>query len=124
MADDQDDEGGDAPGGCADSWTAAKPVRPAKPIFDETGWFPLICRHGPLFAYCDMKRTNECSKFPLALIDWLSKVYRKGKIVVGYDIGCSFATTLKNEKAIDKETKERVEMSESEKGTIFLSHCH
>jgi hypothetical protein len=107
----------DSPSAC-EGWTAAKPVRPAAPILAETGWFPLICRHGQVLAYCDMIRSSESSKYPLALLNWLGKTYPHGKIVVGYDIGCTFRATIQKEGLIDESIKQRTTTGKLRIGTF------
>ena len=50
---------------CAPKWKAAR--EDSQQIkynyFDETGWFPLVCRHGVVWAYSDMIKSGEQSGF-------------------------------------------------------------
>ncbi|KAJ7606265.1 hypothetical protein FB45DRAFT_1041458 [Roridomyces roridus] len=64
-------------------------------IFDETGIFLCLCRHGFALVVVDMLRSGELSKYPLAVVEWLLE-HLGIKLGVGYDIGCHFCTTLKN----------------------------
>ncbi|KAF6749130.1 hypothetical protein DFP72DRAFT_992049 [Ephemerocybe angulata] len=64
-------------------------------IFDETGVFLSLCRHGYSLVLADMVRSGELSKYPLAVVDALLDAFG-ADIGGGYDIGCQFATTLKN----------------------------
>ncbi|KAF8331785.1 hypothetical protein F5887DRAFT_1063958 [Amanita rubescens] len=63
-------------------------------VFDETGIFLALCRHGFALVVADMVRSGELSKYPLAVVDLLLKAFGSN-IGVGYDIGCKFATTVK-----------------------------
>ncbi|KAJ7911697.1 hypothetical protein B0H13DRAFT_2328079 [Mycena leptocephala] len=64
-------------------------------IFDETGIFLCLCRHGFVLLVADMVRSGELAKYGLAITDALLDAFGPdlGK---GYDIGCGFETTIKN----------------------------
>ncbi|KAJ7612125.1 hypothetical protein FB45DRAFT_1037051 [Roridomyces roridus] len=62
-------------------------------IFDETGIFLCLCRHGFALVLVDMLRSGELSKYPLAVVEHLLKHFGVD-LGVGYDIGCHFCTTL------------------------------
>ncbi|KAF8518833.1 hypothetical protein BU17DRAFT_48296 [Hysterangium stoloniferum] len=62
-------------------------------IFDETGVFLALCRHGFVLVLADMVQSGELAKYPLAVVEVLLEVFGTG-IGGGYDIGCKFATTL------------------------------
>ncbi|KAJ7612230.1 hypothetical protein FB45DRAFT_1118077 [Roridomyces roridus] len=64
-------------------------------IFDETGIFLCLCRHGFALVVVDMLRSGELSKYPLAVVEYLLE-HLGIKLGVGYDIDCHFCTTLKN----------------------------
>ncbi|KAF8181741.1 hypothetical protein K438DRAFT_2169043 [Mycena galopus ATCC 62051] len=64
-------------------------------IFDETGIFLGLCRHGFVLVVADMVRSGELAKYPLALCEVFLNVFGL-KIGNGYDIGCHFGTTLNN----------------------------
>ncbi|KAF8157569.1 hypothetical protein K438DRAFT_1777209 [Mycena galopus ATCC 62051] len=64
-------------------------------IFDETGIFLGLCRHGFVLVVADMVRSGELAKYPLALCEVFLDAFGL-KIGNGYDIGCHFGTTLNN----------------------------
>ncbi|KAG1749166.1 uncharacterized protein EDB91DRAFT_1235645 [Suillus paluster] len=64
-------------------------------VFDESGIFIAACQHRFILLACDMIKSGELVKYPLAMVDKLLTVYsRNGGCV--YDIGCTFAKTLGN----------------------------
>ncbi|KAI0058310.1 hypothetical protein BV25DRAFT_1872035 [Artomyces pyxidatus] len=80
---------------CAERWENMAPDITKKMwgIFDETGIFIAVCRHGSLLVLADMVRSGELTKYPLAVTEKLLDTFGKD-LGGGYDIGCSFATTL------------------------------
>ncbi|KAJ7838459.1 hypothetical protein B0H14DRAFT_3087059 [Mycena olivaceomarginata] len=70
-------------------------------IFDETGIFLALCRHGFALVVADMVRSGELSKYPLAVVEVLLDTFGL-KLGGGYDIGCHFESTLKNSELGDK----------------------
>ncbi|KAJ7439623.1 hypothetical protein B0H11DRAFT_1751794 [Mycena galericulata] len=64
-------------------------------IFDETGVFISLCRHGFMLVLADMVRSGELAEYPLAIVDALLEAYGP-KIGNAYDINCGFETTVKN----------------------------
>ncbi|KAF8180065.1 hypothetical protein K438DRAFT_1977033 [Mycena galopus ATCC 62051] len=70
-------------------------------IFDETGIFLGLCRHGFVLVVADMVRSGELAKYPLAIVEVLLDAFGL-KISGGYDIGCHFGTTLNNSELGDK----------------------
>ncbi|KAG1773750.1 hypothetical protein EV702DRAFT_1200889 [Suillus placidus] len=84
-----------APFSCADRWKNAGPEMRKKmfSVFDESGIFIAACRHRFVLLACDMIRSGELAKYPLAIIDKLLAVYGKGG-ACAYDIGCAFMKTL------------------------------
>ncbi|KAG1783913.1 hypothetical protein EV702DRAFT_958142 [Suillus placidus] len=86
-----------APFSCADRWKNAGPEMRKKmfSVFDESGIFIAACRHRFVLLACDMIRSGELAKYPLAIIDKLLAVYGKGG-ACAYDIGCAFTKTLGN----------------------------
>ncbi|KAH9853435.1 hypothetical protein C2E23DRAFT_698062, partial [Lenzites betulinus] len=82
---------------CAERWRNAGPEARKKmfTLFQITGIFATLCRHGQVLVLCDMIRSGELMKYPLAIVNKLLDVYGKDmKIVLGYDIGCEFAKIL------------------------------
>ncbi|KAJ7216257.1 hypothetical protein C8J57DRAFT_1440557 [Mycena rebaudengoi] len=64
-------------------------------IFDETGVFVALCRHGFVLLITDMVKSGELGKYGLAVADALMKAFGKD-LALGYDIGCGFKTTIRN----------------------------
>ncbi|KAJ7017058.1 hypothetical protein C8F04DRAFT_980139 [Mycena alexandri] len=62
-------------------------------IYDETGIFICLCRHGFVLMVADMVRSGELSKYPLAMSAELMESFGRN-IGAGYDISCGFSTTL------------------------------
>ncbi|KAJ6597738.1 hypothetical protein DFH09DRAFT_904088 [Mycena vulgaris] len=63
-------------------------------VFDETGIFLALCRHGFVLVVADMVRSGELSKYPLAVVDALLDAFGPD-LGGGYDIGCGFETTVR-----------------------------
>ncbi|KAF8156503.1 hypothetical protein K438DRAFT_2075523 [Mycena galopus ATCC 62051] len=70
-------------------------------IFDETGIFLGLCRHGFVLVVADMVRSGDLAKYPLALCEVFLDAFGL-KIGNGYNIGCHFGTTLNNSELGDK----------------------
>ncbi|KAG1775054.1 hypothetical protein EV702DRAFT_1199651 [Suillus placidus] len=64
-------------------------------IYDETGIFMAVCRHGFSLLVADMVQSGELAKYPLAVVSKLLGVFGSN-LGAGYDIGCQFKTTLDN----------------------------
>ncbi|KAG6895254.1 hypothetical protein C0992_002338 [Termitomyces sp. T32_za158] len=64
-------------------------------IFDETGVFLALCRHGFSLVIADMVESGELSKYPIAVVSKLLNVFGED-LGGGYDIGCKFKTTIDN----------------------------
>ncbi|KAF7342696.1 hypothetical protein MSAN_02027500 [Mycena sanguinolenta] len=64
-------------------------------IFDETGIFLGLCRHGFVLVVADMVRSGELAKYPLALVNTFLDAFGLD-IGGGYDIGCHFESTVRN----------------------------
>ncbi|KAG6819853.1 hypothetical protein H0H93_007997 [Arthromyces matolae] len=80
---------------CESRWTNMMDDVTAKMwgIFDETGVFLALCRHGFSLVIADMVASGELSKYPLAVIAALLEAFGED-LAGGYDIGCKFKTTL------------------------------
>ncbi|KIJ58762.1 hypothetical protein HYDPIDRAFT_163072 [Hydnomerulius pinastri MD-312] len=80
---------------CASRWKNMKDGHTAKMwgVFDETGVFLAVCRHGFSLAIADMVQSGERAKYPLAIVSRLLNALGKD-LGGGYDIGCKFKTTL------------------------------
>ncbi|KAJ7885442.1 hypothetical protein B0H13DRAFT_2235276 [Mycena leptocephala] len=65
-------------------------------IFDETGIFLCLCRHGFVLLVADMVRSGELyCQIWVAITDALLDAFGPD-LGEGYDIGCGFETTIKN----------------------------
>ncbi|KAH6906938.1 hypothetical protein BKA70DRAFT_1372270 [Coprinopsis sp. MPI-PUGE-AT-0042] len=62
-------------------------------IFDETGIFLTLCRHGHVLVLMDMVQSGELSKYPLAASEAVMDAYGPD-IIGGFDTGCRFKKTL------------------------------
>ncbi|CAK5271113.1 unnamed protein product, partial [Mycena citricolor] len=80
---------------CVDRWKAAGPEARKKmfALFAVSGIFLAVCRHGHVLIMCDMIRSGELMKYPLALVNHLIDTYG-ADIGLGYDIMCAFFKTL------------------------------
>ncbi|KAI5991218.1 hypothetical protein EDD15DRAFT_2388647 [Pisolithus albus] len=82
---------------CTTRWQNASPEQRKKmfAIFDQSGIFISCCRHRFVLLGCDMVKSGELMKYPLAIVNKLLSVYGSDGAIF-YDIGCTFATTLAN----------------------------
>ncbi|KAJ7175579.1 hypothetical protein C8R46DRAFT_1160840 [Mycena filopes] len=80
---------------CVERWKAAGPEARKKmfSLFAIAGIFLTVCRHGHVVIMCDMIRSGELMKYPLAMVKWLLDQYG-ADIGIGYDIMCAFFKTL------------------------------
>ncbi|KAG1811307.1 hypothetical protein EV424DRAFT_1349695 [Suillus variegatus] len=78
---------------CAYNWKAANTITEnTTKVFDQTGVFVSVCRHGIVQTLVEMRRSGELAKYALATANKLMDVYGPNN-VTGYDIGCSFSKT-------------------------------
>ncbi|KAF8173360.1 hypothetical protein K438DRAFT_1728477 [Mycena galopus ATCC 62051] len=75
-------------------WGIRLQLYPCWGIFDETGVFLALCRHGFVLVIANMIRSGELAKYPLAVVQELLDVFGM-KIGAGYDIGCHFDATVR-----------------------------
>ncbi|KAL0564802.1 hypothetical protein V5O48_017232 [Marasmius crinis-equi] len=82
---------------CVERWKAAGPEAQKRMylFFAITGIFLAVCRHGHLLVMCDMRRSGELMKYPLAVVNELLDRYGED-LGVGYDIMCAFWVTLQH----------------------------
>ncbi|KAJ7041288.1 hypothetical protein C8F04DRAFT_1208483 [Mycena alexandri] len=80
---------------CVERWKAAGPEARKKmfALFAVAGIFISVCRHGHVLLICDMIRSGELMKYPLAIVARLFELYG-ADIALGYDIMCAFYKTL------------------------------
>ncbi|KAJ7645339.1 hypothetical protein B0H17DRAFT_1216045 [Mycena rosella] len=64
-------------------------------IFDETGIFLALCRHGFVLRIADTVKSGELAKYGLAIADSLLDAFGPD-FGFGYDISCGFEETIKN----------------------------
>ncbi|THU88892.1 hypothetical protein K435DRAFT_821527 [Dendrothele bispora CBS 962.96] len=90
-------------------------------VFDETGVFLCLCRHGFVLLIADMVKSGEQTraKYALAIVDRLIDTLGE-RLAVGYDIGCGFKTTV-SKSAIGPKAREK--QYTSLVGT-FHGHAH
>ncbi|KAI6017876.1 hypothetical protein EDC04DRAFT_2548609, partial [Pisolithus marmoratus] len=62
-------------------------------VFEESGIFITTCRHRFILLACDMMKSGELAKYPLAMINSLVAAYGPNG-ACAYDIGCTFAKTV------------------------------
>ncbi|KAG1758241.1 hypothetical protein EDD22DRAFT_827673 [Suillus occidentalis] len=82
---------------CAARWNNMddEKTKRAWGVYDETGIFTAVCRHGFCLLIADMVQSGELAKYPLAVVSKLLDTFGDG-LGGGYDIGCQFRTTLDN----------------------------
>ncbi|KAJ7300570.1 hypothetical protein DFH08DRAFT_725213 [Mycena albidolilacea] len=80
---------------CADRWKNMINEVTSKMwgIFDETGIFLALCRHGFVLVLANMIKSGELAKYLLAVVEELLNAFGM-KLGVGYDIGCHFGATV------------------------------
>ncbi|KAJ6491155.1 hypothetical protein C8R45DRAFT_825830, partial [Mycena sanguinolenta] len=80
---------------CVERWKAAGPEGRKKmfSLFAIAGIFICVCHHGHALVMCDMIRSGELMKYPLAIVKQLLDQY-EADIGLGYDIMCVFLKTL------------------------------
>ncbi|KAJ7889571.1 hypothetical protein B0H14DRAFT_2336709, partial [Mycena olivaceomarginata] len=80
---------------CVERWKAAGPEARKKmyALFAVAGIFISVCRHGHVLLLCDMIRSGELMKYPLAIVARLLELHGSD-IALGYDIMCAFYKTL------------------------------
>ncbi|KAG1836694.1 hypothetical protein DFJ58DRAFT_846843 [Suillus subalutaceus] len=64
-------------------------------LYDETGIFLAVCRHGFCLLIADMVQSGELAKYPLSIVAKLLDAFGTD-LGSEYDIGCQFKTTLDN----------------------------
>ncbi|KAL0057318.1 hypothetical protein AAF712_016052 [Marasmius tenuissimus] len=89
---------------CVDRWRNAGPEARKKmcALFAVAGIFLAVCRHGHLLVVCDMVRSGELMKYPLAITDALLHMYGDD-LALGYDIMCAFHKTLQRSELLSSD---------------------
>ncbi|KAJ7705953.1 hypothetical protein B0H16DRAFT_1746965 [Mycena metata] len=93
---------GDEGAGCSERWQNMKEDATARAygMYDETGIFPALCRHGFVLVIVDMVKSGELAKYGFAITAHLIGIL--GKLGLGYDIGCKFAEMVRMHPALAK----------------------
>ncbi|KZV82873.1 hypothetical protein EXIGLDRAFT_626428, partial [Exidia glandulosa HHB12029] len=83
------------PSVCAGRWKNAKAEhhKTAPGMYDQTGVFVCVCRHGLVLWFAEMVRSGKLAKYPLSIIARMIASGMRCKDC-GYDIGCAFQGTL------------------------------
>ncbi|KAL5480620.1 hypothetical protein ACEPAI_1891 [Sanghuangporus weigelae] len=91
---------------CIDRWTnlAKDSKKQIWGIFEETGIFVASCRHGIMLFLCNMVRSGELAKYPLALVNELINTFGKD-IMTGYDIACGFSATVHDSRLLGPKSR-------------------
>ncbi|KAJ6603535.1 hypothetical protein DFH09DRAFT_1242787 [Mycena vulgaris] len=103
---------------CADRWKNMINDVTSKMwgIFDETGVFLALCRHGFVLVLTDMIRSGEflcgvtginTAKYPLAVVKELLDTFGL-KIGAGYDVGCHLGATIDNSELGDEAREKKL----------------
>ncbi|KAJ7445930.1 hypothetical protein FB451DRAFT_1343603 [Mycena latifolia] len=81
--------------GCAERWQNMKEDVTARAygMYDETGIFPALCRHGFVLVVVDMVQSGELAKYGFAITNHLLRVL--GELGLGYDIGCKYGKMVR-----------------------------
>ncbi|KAJ7473498.1 hypothetical protein FB451DRAFT_1133999 [Mycena latifolia] len=95
LNEDENDELAKCVNSCVERWKNAGPEARKKmfALFAIAGIFIAVCRHGHVLVICDMIRSGELMKYPLAVVERLLDLYGSD-IGLGYDIMCAFYKTL------------------------------
>ncbi|KAG1805499.1 hypothetical protein EV424DRAFT_1474356 [Suillus variegatus] len=106
---------------CAGRWNNMKDEKTRRMwgVFDESGIFMAVCRHGFSLVIADMVQSGEQSKYPLAVVSKLLEVFGKD-LGGGYDIGCRFKTTL-NRSVLGQSARE---LNHTSLVGAFHGHAH
>ncbi|KAJ7260849.1 hypothetical protein B0H12DRAFT_1013808 [Mycena haematopus] len=85
----------DEEAGCSERWQNMKDnvTTRAWGMYDETGIFPALCRHGFVLIVLDMVKSGELAKYGFAVINHILRVLKEG--AMGYDIGCKTAKQVR-----------------------------
>ncbi|KAK7039291.1 hypothetical protein VNI00_010196 [Paramarasmius palmivorus] len=105
---------------CVDRWRNAGPESRKKmfAFFAISGVFLSVCRHGHLLAICDMRRSGELMKYPLAIVNQLMEDF-SADLCVAYDIMCAFFKTMLRSPRLRAKVKEM-----RLKGVVPAFHGH
>ncbi|KAF7367673.1 hypothetical protein MSAN_00831000 [Mycena sanguinolenta] len=93
-------EEADEGGGCDQRWQNMKEDVTARAygMYDETGFFPCLCRHSFVLVVVGMVKSGELAKYGFAITAHLLRVL--GELGAGYDIGCKFGKMVRMHPAL------------------------
>ncbi|KAJ7745015.1 hypothetical protein DFH07DRAFT_776919 [Mycena maculata] len=96
-ADDDEEDGS-----CEERWQNMKEdvMAHAWGMFNETGIFPALCRHGFVLVVVDMVKSGELTKYGFTVTAHLLRVL--GEHGNGYNIGCEYAKRCKSHPVLSK----------------------
>ncbi|KAJ7747908.1 hypothetical protein DFH07DRAFT_869390 [Mycena maculata] len=88
--------------GCAERWQNMKEDVTARAwgMYDETGIFPALCRHGFVLVVVDMVKSGELAKYGFSVTAHLFRVL--GEVAGAYDIGCKFGKMVNSHPLLSK----------------------
>ncbi|KAE9390548.1 hypothetical protein BT96DRAFT_833281 [Gymnopus androsaceus JB14] len=95
-------------GQCEERWHNTQDKKTAQSVgkFMECSWFVFLCRHMMMLKCCDMIRSGEQSKYPLAMLHHYmageaeerkatGEGRPEGKLAISYDVHCKLSKTVK-----------------------------
>ncbi|KAI0027080.1 hypothetical protein K488DRAFT_18789, partial [Vararia minispora EC-137] len=90
---------------CGTNWLAANGRESGNHgIFEQTGLFVCLCRHGRPETLLEMVRSGELSAYPLACIQHVIQKYGKDN-ALGFDLGCLLAAVCQHSRIADEVTR-------------------
>ncbi|KAF8217912.1 hypothetical protein K438DRAFT_1901011 [Mycena galopus ATCC 62051] len=86
--------------GCTERWQNMREDVTARAygMYDETGFFPSLCRHGFVLIVVDMVKSGELAKYGFAITAHLLCVLHQ--LGLGYDIGCKYGKMVRMHPAL------------------------
>ncbi|KAI0083766.1 hypothetical protein BDY19DRAFT_998324 [Irpex rosettiformis] len=83
---------------CTENWKASAEEhhKRALDIYHQIGIFGSACRHHFIEKFCEIIRSGELAKYPLAITNHTLDVHDDKDMTIGYDIGCAFTSTTNN----------------------------
>ncbi|KAJ7094752.1 hypothetical protein B0H15DRAFT_798886 [Mycena belliarum] len=88
--------------GCTERWQNMREdvTSRAYGMYDETGFFPALCRHSFVLIVADMVKSGELAKYGFAITNHLLRVL--SELGQGYDIGCKYAKMVRAHPGLSK----------------------
>ncbi|KAK7013948.1 hypothetical protein R3P38DRAFT_3206529 [Favolaschia claudopus] len=88
--------------GCTERWQnmSEEATACSYGMYDETGIFPALCRHGFVLIVVDMVKSGELAKYGFAVIAHL--IRELGELAIGYDCGCNLKKMVKAHPVLSK----------------------